>query len=126
MKTPTIVLILTSFGLNPVWSAGKQPIMSFQVAPLIQAKIVVADRMVLASINNQPLKPIAPIDSFLWQEYQRGYIKYGDFDKDKVQELALLTSISYGGTNPCYRLYHYNPKQQRYLVGGEPMRCNLR
>lgn len=92
---------------------------------MIQAKVIVADRMVLVSINNQALKPVAPVNPFLWQEYQGGYIKYGDFDKDKVRELALLTSISYGGINPCYYIYHYNKQQQRFLRSGEPMRCNL-
>ncbi|MBK8454493.1 MAG: hypothetical protein WAQ53_18705 [Thiofilum sp.] len=125
MKIPTSIIILVSFLLNPAWSAERRPIAQFQVAPLIQAKVIVADRMVLVSINNQALKPVAPVNPFLWQEYQGGYIKYGDFDKDKVRELALLTSISYGGINPCYYIYHYNKQQQRFLRSGEPMRCNL-
>ena len=125
MKIPTLILFSAFLILNPTWSAERTPTIQFQVAPFTQAKVVVADRMVLVSINNQPLKPIAPLDNFLWQEYQGGYIKYGDFDKDKVRELALLTSISYGGTQPCYHIYHYNKQQQRFLPSGEPMRCNL-
>ncbi|WP_020560670.1 hypothetical protein [Thiofilum flexile] len=126
MKIPIITLLTVFFSIHSAWGAERRPVAQFQVAPLTQAKVVVADRMVLVSINNQPLKPVAPLDTFLWQEYQGGYIKYGDFNNDKVRDLALLTSISYGGTNPCYRIYRYNRQQQRFLPSNEPMRCNLR
>jgi hypothetical protein len=125
MKIPTIITFISLLFSSTLIAAPKPPTIQFQVAPLTQARVFVSDRLIVVSINNQTPQTVAPTDSYLWAEYQKGYIKYGDFDHDKVQELALLTSISYGATNPCYHIYHYSMREQRYLPSGEPIRCNL-
>lgn len=125
MKIPTFSAFVMAFFITPVWSAPKPPIIQFQVAPLTQARISIGDRLIMVSINRQSPQVVAPIEPYLWEEYRNGYLKYGDFDGDKVQELAILASLSYGATNPCYNIYHYSPTKQRFLPSGEPMRCDL-
>ena len=125
MKKLLIGIFLVIFFLDQPSQAAESVVVKFKVTKLIQAEIRVADRSVMLSINQQPLQIIAPLNESLWKEYQKGYIRYGDFDGDKVQDLALLSSISYGGTNPCYEIYYYDTNKHHYLPSGEPLVCNI-
>ena len=82
--------------------------------PLIQAVLYLDKDMVMAEVNGGSPQAVIGIDLRLYQEHYADFFRLQDSNRDGVNELAILSSVGFGGLHKCYRVLHYNPRLHRF------------
>jgi hypothetical protein len=82
--------------------------------PLIQAVLYLDKDMVMAEVNGGSPQAVIGIDLRLYQEHYADFFRLQDSNRDGVNELAILSSVGFGGMPKCYHVLHYNPRLQQF------------
>ena len=82
--------------------------------PLIQAVLYLDKDVVMAEVNDAAPQAVMGIDLRLYQEHYADFFRLQDINGDGVNELAILSSVGFGGMPKCYRVLHYNPRLQQF------------
>ena len=82
--------------------------------PLIQAVLYLDKDVVMAEVNDAAPQAVMGIDLRLYQEHYADFFRLQDSNGDGVNELAILSSVGFGGMPKCYRVLHYNPRLQQF------------
>jgi hypothetical protein len=82
--------------------------------PLIQAVLSLDKDVVMAEINEQVPQAVMGIDLRLYQDHYADFFRLQDSNHDGINELAVLSSVGFGGMHKCYRVLHYQPRLQRF------------
>lgn len=82
--------------------------------PLIQAVLYLDKDMVMAEVNGGSPQAVIGIDLRLYQEHYADFFRLQDSNADGVNELAILSSVGFGGMPKCYHVLHYNPRLQQF------------
>lgn len=82
--------------------------------PLIQAVLYLDKDVVMAEVNGAAPQAVMGIDLRLYQEHYADFFRLQDSNADGVNELAILSSVGFGGMPKCYRVLHYNPRLQQF------------
>lgn len=59
-------------------------------------------------LNFPPVR-LKRVSGRLLNEYTNEYIRIQDFNHDKYDDVGVLKSVSYGGSNRCYAIFEYQP-----------------
>ena len=68
----------------------------------------------MAEVNDAAPQAVMGIDLRLYQEHYADFFRLQDINGDGVNELAILSSVGFGGMPKCYRVLHYNPRLQQF------------
>lgn len=82
--------------------------------PLIQAVLYLDKDVVMAEVNDAAPQAVMGIDLRLYKEHYAAFFRLQDSNRDGVNELAILSSVGFGGMPKCYRVLHYNPRLQQF------------
>ena len=82
--------------------------------PLIQAVLYLDKDVVMAEVNEGTPQAVMGIDLRLYQEHSADFFRLQDGNRDGINELAILSSVGFGGMPKCYRVLHYNPRLQQF------------
>lgn len=82
--------------------------------PLIQAVLYLDKDVVMAEVNEGTPQAVMGIDLRLYQEHYADFFRLQDSNHDGVNELAILSSVGFGGLQKCYRVLHYQARLQRF------------
>ena len=82
--------------------------------PLIQAVLYLDKDVVMAEVNEGEAQAVMGIDLRLYQDHYADFFRLQDHNRDGINELAILSSVGFGGMPKCYRVLHYNPRLQQF------------
>ena len=82
--------------------------------PLIQAVLYLDKDMVMAEVNGGSPQAVIGIDLRLYQEHYADFFRLQDSNRDGVNELAILSSVGFGGLHKCYRVLYYQARLHRF------------
>jgi hypothetical protein len=76
-------------------------------------------------VQTLPLPPVqvTSVNVPLLREWSRIYFKVNDYDRDGMNDLAILQSVGRVGTERCYGIYRYNPATGTFRTKKSFDRC---
>lgn len=83
--------------------------LNFNVRPGVQARVTLAESGIRVQTNNRPAVRVRALNLPLLREWERVYLLVNDFDRDGINDLAVLNTAGRVGQKRCYAVYRYNP-----------------
>lgn len=146
MKIPFITVLALSLSLTACYSKPYAPkpqinkpspvvksiahnrqttLLNTQIAPRINAQVALVDSALQVTVNQRASQVLTTVYYPLFRSYKHIYVKAFDDNRDGFKDLAILSSVGSVGTPICYRLYHYQPSTQNFVIKRAAPRCNL-
>ncbi len=109
------VLLILAISMIPLANADQQTSQkewySYSNNPTVKAYI--KGSFVYAQISTRnlemPASKLKSISGYLLNEYGADYIHIEDLNHNGRLDIGILTSVGYGGSNPCYAVFEYSP-----------------
>lgn len=130
--TTVIVIALTACNPakdNPATASAPVSVSSESQSIVINAQrniraiaYVVGDA-VMVQVGNQPAQRLTGINPFLYPDYKAVFFRTHDLNRDGLNEIAVLTSASFGGVDLCYDVFHYDLATGRFVRKPENLYC---
>lgn len=79
----------------------------------------------MVQTHNLPAVQVSSLNIPLLREWSRIYFKVDDYDRDGINDLAILQSVGRVGTERCYGIYRYNPATGTFRPKKSFDRCEL-
>lgn len=115
-------------GLNSAFihaATSSQHEVYFQIKANLPAWAFIEENLVLLQIGeNQPVM-LEAVNPYLYAGWRNFYLKIGDYDRDGLNDLAILQSVGHGGIDRCYAIYRYNEANQQFNPRKSFDRCDL-
>lgn len=115
-------------GLNSSFihaASSNQHEIYFQIKPNLSAWAFIEENLVMLQMeDNQPLV-LEAVNPYLYKGWRHLYLKIADYDKDGLNDLAILQSVGHGGIDRCYAIYRYNERQQQFNQRKSFDRCDI-
>jgi len=90
-------------------------------------KVYIKGSFVYAQISNRsldmPVTKLKYVSGNLLNEFGADYIHIKDFSHNGLLDIGVLTSVGYGGSNRCYKVYEYSPKFYVYKSRAKKTVC---
>ncbi len=83
-------------------------------ATIPAVNVFIQGSYVYAEAANRTATKLKQLNGVLRDEYGAEYIRVRDFTHDRFADVAVLTSVGYSGSDRCYAVFEYLPKQQKY------------
>ncbi|QTR49442.1 hypothetical protein [Candidatus Thiothrix anitrata] len=142
MKIPLILGIVAAFlsACNPAKRdvVPQSPLSSTTATPvvatslLINAKhqirttVYVVDDVVMVQMQNGTRQRLTGINPALYPDFQSVFFRIQDNNRDGFNEIAVLAGVSFGATERCYDVFHYNFKRGMFERRWEDFYCTSR
>lgn len=97
----------------------------FQIKPNLPAWAFIEENLVMLQIGESQPLVLEALNPYLYAGWRNLYLKIGDYDRDGLNDLAVLQSVGHGGIDRCYAIYRYNEKIQQFNQRKSFDRCDL-
>lgn len=111
--------------VKPIAHNRQTTLLNTQIAPRINAQVALVDSALQVTLNQRGSQVLTTVYYPLFRSYKHIYVKAFDDNRDGFKDLAILSSVGSVGTPVCYRLYHYQPSTQNFVIKRAVPRCNL-
>lgn len=125
-------LLVTGGGTIPVAAAnpGTQPAVTqylfrFDVMAGNEAMVALQETRIMVQTHNLPPVQVSSLNLPLLREWSQIYFKVDDYDRDGMNDLAILQSVGRVGTERCYGIYRYDPATGRFRPQKSFDRCGI-
>ncbi len=107
---------------------SKSQLLRFNITPdaTKRAQVYVLDNDIIAQVEQQKEQRLAGIYPPLLRQAGNQYLRHGDYNQDGYNDIAILSTLDTGGSNPCYFIHYYQADIQRFERQVEATHCNLR
>nr|CAA6817999.1 MAG: Unknown protein [uncultured Thiotrichaceae bacterium] len=102
-----------------------RPVISFNVKWDIQANLSLQETRILVQTNHSQPVQVSSLNIPLLRQWNRIYFKVNDYDRDGMNDLAILQSVGRVGTQRCYGIYRYNPATGMFRNKKSFDRCDI-
>ncbi|MGB0849458.1 MAG: XAC2610-related protein [Thiolinea sp.] len=99
--------------------------LNFDVRAGLRAQVSLSETQIMVQVNNTAAVKVSKVNLPLLREWGRYYLKINDYDRDGMNDLAILTTAGRGGKNLCYAVYRYNPRTGKFRERKSFDRCNI-
>ncbi|MGB1012036.1 MAG: XAC2610-related protein [Thiolinea sp.] len=99
--------------------------LNFDVHAGLRAQVSLSETQIMVQVNNTAAVKVSKVNLPLLREWGRHYLKINDYDRDGMNDLAILTTAGRGGKNLCYAVYRYNPRTGKFRERKSFDRCNI-
>jgi len=106
-------------------SSQTQHVTSFEVQQGVQANLLLQETRILVQTNGSQPVQVSSLNVPLLRQWNRIYFKINDYDRDGMNDLAILQSVGRVGTQRCYGIYRYNPAIGRFRNKKSFDRCGI-
>ncbi len=109
----------------PVASTMTQHLFRFDVAPGVEALVSLQETRVMVQALPWPPVQVTSLNIPLLRQWSQIYFKVDDYDRDGMNDLAILQSVGRVGTERCYGIYRYNPATRTFRSQKSFDRCGI-
>lgn len=125
-----LCLMISGCGALPVANAefvtnATQYLFRFDVTPELEAFVSLQETRVMVQTRHWPPVQVTSVNVPLLREWSRIYFKVNDYDRDGMNDLAILHSVGRVGTERCYGIYRYNPATGTFRRQKSFDRCGI-
>ena len=92
----------------------------------IRATVYVVDDVVMVQRQGADAQRLTGINPALYPDFQKVFFRVQDKNRDGLNEIAVLAGTSFGATERCYDVFHYNLKQGIFERRWEDFYCTSR
>ncbi len=89
----------------------------------IRATVYVVDDVVMVQRQGADAQRLTGINPALYPDFQKVFFRVQDKNRDGLNEIAVLAGTSFGATERCYDVFHYNLKQGIFERRWEDFYC---
>ncbi|OQX14327.1 MAG: hypothetical protein BWK73_09775 [Thiothrix lacustris] len=89
----------------------------------IRATVYVVDDVVMVQRQGADAQRLTGINPVLYPDFQKVFFRVQDKNRDGLNEIAVLAGTSFGATERCYDVFHYNLKQGIFERRWEDFYC---
>ena len=89
----------------------------------IRATVYVVDDVVMVQRQGADTQRLTGINPALYPDFQKVFFRVQDKNRDGFNEIAVLAGTSFGATELCYDVFHYNLKQGIFERRWEDFYC---
>lgn len=97
----------------------------FEIQPNLAAWAFIEEGLVLLQVGESQPVVLEALNPFLYSGWRQLYLKINDYDRDGLNDLAVLQSVGHGGIERCYAIYRYNPQLGQFNPYKSFDRCNI-
>lgn len=97
----------------------------FEIKPGLVAWAFIEENLVMLQIGENHPVVLEALNPVLYAGWRHLYLKISDYDRDGLNDLAVLQSVGHGGIDRCYAIYRYNEKNQLFNQRKSFDRCNI-
>lgn len=97
----------------------------FEIQPNLAAWAFIEEGLVLLQVGESQPVVLEALNPFLYSGWRNLYLKINDYDRDGLNDLAVLQSVGHGGFERCYAIYRYNPRSGQFNPQKSFDRCNI-
>lgn len=132
-KALAVIVSLLLSGCNTLSPANAQPtvppatshVISFNVNQHVQAHLSLQETRIMLQTRDLPAVQVSSANVPLLRQWESIYFKINDYDRDGLNDLAILQSVGRVGTQRCYAVYRYNPATGRFRQHKSFDRCGI-
>lgn len=134
MKIPLMPIVIASClpacnSIKPDTAAG---LAQSELTPItinesrnIKGFIYVYGDSAMVRLDGSSAQRLANLNASLYPAYKPVFFRVEDRDRDGLNEIAVLASVSFGATNLCYDVFYYKPVSGKFVRNPASFYCTL-
>lgn len=91
----------------------------------IDGSVYVADNSAMVRLKGRSAQRLTEINASLYPAYKPVFFRVEDRNRDGLNEIAVLASVSFGATNLCYDIFYYKPANGKFIRNPASFYCTL-
>ena len=104
--------------------AAVQHEVHFEVSAGLKAVLSLSETQIMVRVNQGKAIKVRRVNLPLLREWNDRYLKIHDYDRDGMNDIAILRNAGRGGKNLCYAVYRYNPRKGQFRKRKSFDRCS--